>query len=135
MLIKPINLDTARLVDFYQVMSLVITFLTNEDLATLNLAHEAEDFTTVFEIFDKALQEAKKTGYTNHLLTADDNLDTTTNEPNITIGFTGSLDKLTRFHDTEITEIAKILLAVFEKCGNGKSGLPHREETALITKI
>ena len=75
MLIKSINLRNARLMDFYQVMSLVIGFLKSEDLAALNLAQEAGDFKTVFEIFDKALKQAQKSGYTDSIIAADDNRD------------------------------------------------------------
>ena len=35
MLIKSINLGAARFMDFYQVLSLVFGFLTNEDLTEL----------------------------------------------------------------------------------------------------
>jgi hypothetical protein len=115
--------------DFYQVMSLVISFLSTEDLAALNLAQEAGDFKTVFDIFDKALKQAQKTGYTDGIITADDNRD------NITIGFAGSLSNLTRFPDAEIAESAKKLLAVFEKYGTGIVRLPQREETAILTNV
>ena len=130
MLIKSINLRTARLMDYYQVMSLVIGFLTSEDLVALNLAQEAGDFKTMFEIFDKALKQAQKSGYTDRIIAADDYRD------NITLGFIGTLSNLTRFPDAEISESAKKLLMVFEKYGAGAiTRLPQREETAILTNV
>ena len=48
MLIKSINLGKARFMDYYQLMSLIIGFLSNEDLDALNLAQEAGDFKSMF---------------------------------------------------------------------------------------
>jgi hypothetical protein len=130
MLIKSINLGKARFMDFYQVLSLVFGFLTNKDLTELNLAHESGDFITVFEIFDKALKEAQKTGYIDRIVTADDNRNEIIN------GFTGSLINMTRFPDAEIAGIAVKLLMVFEKYGaEAITRLPHYEATTLLTDI
>ena len=112
MLVKSINLYKARLMDFYQVMNLVISFLSKEDLAALNLTQEAGDFKTVFDVFDKALKQAQKTGITDDIIAADDERD------NIYTGFTGSLRSLTRFPDAEIAQSAAKLLLIVEKYGN-----------------
>lgn len=129
MLIKSTNLANARFMDFYQVMSLVISFLSKEDLTALNLAKEAGDFKTVFDIFDKALKQAQKTGITEDIIAADDERD------NIYIGFTGSLRNLTRFPDAEIAQSATKLLLITDKYGNDVPRLPQREETAALKNI
>ena len=72
MLVKSTNLANARFMDFYQVMSLVLSFLSKEDLNRLNVAQEANDFQTVFGIFEKAVKQARKTGVTDPLILADD---------------------------------------------------------------
>ena len=129
MLIKSINLGRARLMDFYQVMSLVLSFLSKEDLVALNLAQEAGDFQTVFDIFDKAIKQAQKTGITDDVIAADDERD------NIFTGFTGSLHSLTRFPDADIAQSATKLLLILEKYDNDVTRLPQREETGVLKSI
>lgn len=129
MLIKSINLANARLMDFYQVMSLTGGFLQKEDLVKLNLSPIASDFNNVFGNFDKALKQAQKTGYTDAIIDADDNRD------NILIGFLGLLGGNTRFPEKGIANAATQLLAVVNKYGTGVARLPQREESAVLTNM
>lgn len=129
MLVKSTNLANARFMDFYQVMSLVIGFLSKEDLAALNLAQEAGDFTTAFAVFEKAIKQAQKTGITDALIEADDVRD------NIFTGFTGALRNMTRFPNDMVAQSAIKLLAIIEKYGEGIARLPQREETGVIKNI
>ena len=129
MLIKSTNLANARFMDFYQVMSLVIGFLSKEDLVALNLAQEAGAFKTVFDLLEKALKQAQKTGITDDIIAADDERD------NVYTGFTGSLRSMTRFPDAEIAQSAAKLLLVIEKYGNDVVRLPQREETGAIKNM
>ena len=126
MLIKSTNLGRARFMDFYQVMSLVLSFLSKEDLNMLNVAQEANDFQTVFELFEKAIKQARKTGITDPLILADDKRD------NVYIGFTGSLQQATRFPDEVVAQSAAKLLLITDKYGAGVARLPQREETGVI---
>ena len=119
----------ARFMDFYQVMSLVISFLSKEDLVALNLAQEAGEFQTVFDVFDKALKQAQKTGITTNLIAADDKRD------NIYIGFTATARSLTRFPDAELAECATKILLITDKYGSDVARLPQREETAALKNI
>ena len=129
MLVKSTNLANARFMDFYQVMSLVLGFLSKEDLNMLNVAQEANDFRTVFEIFEKAIKQAQKTGITDALILADDERD------NVYTGFTGSLRSLTRFPDGGIAQSATKLLLITDKYGAGVARLPQRQETGVIKNI
>lgn len=129
MLVKSINLGKARFMDFYQVMSLVISFLSKEDLVALNLAQEAGAFKTVFDILEKALKQAQKTGITDDIIAADDERDS------IYIGFTGSLRNMTRFPDAEIAQSAAKLLLITDKYGNDVARLPQSEETGVLKNI
>ena len=129
MLIKSTNLGRARFMDFYQVMSLVLSFLSKEDLNMLNVAQEANDFQTVFELFEKAIKQARKTGITDPLILADDKRD------NVYIGFTGSLQQATRFPDEVVAQSAAKLLLITDKYGAGVARLPQREETGVIKNI
>ena len=129
MLVKSTNLANARFMDFYQVMSLVIGFLSKEDLIMLNLAQEANDFRTVFDLFEKAIKQAQKTGITDALILADDERD------NVYTGFTGSLRSMTRFPDAIIEQSAAKLLLITDKYGEGVARLPQREETGVIKNI
>ena len=54
MLIKSTNLANARLMDFYQVMSLINGFLQKEGLDALNLAAVTIVYNTAFDSFDQA---------------------------------------------------------------------------------
>lgn len=129
MLVKSINLANARFMDFYQVMSLVQSFLTKEDLVALNLTQEASRLQTAYDAFDKAIKQAQKTGVTNGIIAADDERD------NIFTGFTGSLRSLTRFPDEETAQAAARLLQIVEKYGANITRLPQREETAVLKNI
>jgi hypothetical protein len=129
MLIKSINLANARLMDFYQAMSLTSGFLQKEDTAALNLADAANGFTASFAALDTAVKQAQKTGYTDAIIAADDKRD------NILIGFTGVLNGYTRFPEPELANAATQLLAVTDKYGPGVARLPQREETAVLTNL
>jgi Trp operon repressor len=129
MLVKSTNLANARFMDFYQVMSLVIGFLSKEDLIMLNVAQEANDFRTVFDLFEKAIKQAQKTGITDALILADDERD------NVYTGFTGSLRSMTRFPDAIIAQSATKLLLITDKYGEGVARLPQREETGVLKNI
>ena len=129
MLVKSINLANARLMDFYQVMSLVIGFLSKEDLVALNLALEAGAFKSAFDILEKAVKQAEKTGVTEEIIAADDERD------NIYTGFTGTVRNMLRFPDAEIAQSAAKLLLITNKYGSSVTRLPQREETAVLKSM
>jgi hypothetical protein len=129
MLIKSTNLANARLMDFYQVMSLIDGFLKAEDVAALQLAATKQEFETAFGRLDASLKQAMKTGYTDAVIAADDDRDS------ILTGFLGSLRSTVYFPDKAIADAAAQLLVVTDKYGSGIARLPQREETAAITNM
>lgn len=129
MLIHSTNLQRARLMDFYQVMSLINGFLQKEGLDALNLAAVTIVYSTAFDSFDRALKQALKSGYTDAIIAADNDRD------NILIGFLGALHSLERFPDKAIAEAATQLLLVIDKYGPGIARLPQREESAILRNI
>lgn len=128
-MIKSTNLSNARLMDFYQVMNLTVSYLEKENTDALQLTQVSTEFKTAFAALDKALKQAQKTGYTDSIIAADDNRDT------IFTGFTGAIRSMTRFPDKEIAQSAMKLLIVTEKYGQGITRLPQREESAVLTNI
>jgi hypothetical protein len=129
MLIKSTNLERARLMDFYQVMSLTNSFLQKEDTTQLNLTTVTGDFNTAFVRLDSALKQAQKTGYTDAIIAADDQRDS------ILTGFLGALRSMVRFPDKTVAAAVTQLLVVTGKYGSGVARLPQREETAALTNM
>lgn len=129
MLIKSTNLRQARFMDFYQVMSIILSFLSNEDKAALNLAIEAEEFETAFGMLDKAMKQAQKTGVTDLLIAADDARDS------VFVGFSGCIRNYNRFPDPDIAGAATSLLLITDKYGSDIIRLPQRDETGVLKNI
>ena len=129
MLINSTNLKAARLMDFYQVMKIVATFLRKADLATLQLNNYANAFYAMFDDFDKAIKQALKTGFTDELLEADRARDSALT------GFLNVLRGTLLFPDEGVIAAARVLMDIVEKYGSGIQRLPQREETAAIHKI
>ncbi len=129
MLIKSTHLDKARLLDFYQVMSLTAGFLAKEPLAELKLTAVANKFNAIFVAFDASIKQAQKTGYTDRIIAADDQRD------NIVTGLLGTLRSMLRFPDAEVADAASKLTVIADKYGAGIARLPQREETAAIINM
>jgi len=129
MLIESTNLAIARLMDFYQVMSLINGFLHKEDVAALNLTAVTGGFNSAFVSLDTSLKQAQKTGYTDAIISSDDNRDS------VLTGFLGTARNLVYFPDTTIVAAAAQLLIVIDKYGSGIARLPQREETATLTNM
>lgn len=129
MLIKSHYLDRARLMDFFQVMSITADFLKKEDLAALKLTDVAAEFTAAFTKLDTALKQAQKTGYTDQVIAADDERD------NVLTGMLGVLRGMLRFPDKDTAAAAAQLSVVTDKYGAGIARLPQREETAVLTNL
>ena len=129
MMIKSTNLANARMMDFYQVMSLTSNYLSKEDLEVLQLTPYATEFNAAFSELDEAVKQAKKTKYTENILAADDNRD------NVYTGFTGALRSMLRFPDLDIASSAEALKIITDKYGNNITRSPQREESAILSNI
>lgn len=129
MIIKSTNLANARMMDFYQVMSLTANYLSKEDLEALQLTPYATEFNAAFSQLDKAVKQAQKTGYTESIVAADDNRD------NVYTGFRGALRSMMRFPDADIASSAEALQVITDKYGESITRLPQREESAILSNI
>ncbi len=129
MLIKRTKLSKARLMDFYQIMSIIADFLKKEDLTKLKLTLNVEEFLAVFNLLDKAMKQAIKTGYTDPVIAADDARDA------VLTGFFLTLKGIMYFPDENIRIAATAITNITDKYGSNIARLPQREETAGITNM
>lgn len=129
MLIKSTNLFKAYLMDFFQVMKLIVEYLFKEDLAALKLTDVANRFKTAFDTLDAAVKQEQKSGFTEQKNTVDSLRD------NTLTGIIGTVRYAQYFPDEEVAEAARLLLIVLEKYGKDIQKLPRKEETGIIHNI
>ena len=84
-MIKKYSLDKARVMEFYQAMSNVKTFLAKENLQTLQLEKVAKTFNEKFTAFDEALTPVRKSDLTQKIQELD------TQRDNLLSGFSAHL--------------------------------------------
>ncbi len=125
-LINSTNLKKAHLMDFFEVMNIVASFLKKEDIEALKLKSVTEEFTNGLDDLEKALTQARKTGITERLLEADHLRD------NIFTGFNLVLKGMIYFPEEAIAQAAVTITNVLQKYGKGIKELPQREETAVL---
>ncbi len=128
-LIESTNLQRAHLMDFFEVMNIVESFLQKEDLEALKLTQVAGEFTQTLAVLEEALTQARKTGITESLLEADSLRD------NTFTGFNTVLKGMTYFPDDTISQSAIAITDVVEKYGKQIQRLPQREETAVLINL
>lgn len=129
-MIKSTNLQRVTHEDFYQIMSLVITFLKKENLEELKLSDLAAAFEKAFEAFDNAFRQARKTG----LVSLKDEIDAVRDD--LVIGFSQTVIALLRFPDKEIQAAAQRIVDAFNNFGGTAiATLPQKDETSAITNL
>jgi len=127
-MIKTSNLTKLKQLDLFQVIKNILSFLNVADLSILMLQKVADELQTAFEAFDKAIIQARKTGYTELLY----ELDAARDE--VYRGFVALLKSFLSLPFPEKAAAAKALLAIIEKYPYIPT-LPLREETAAITNL
>ena len=128
-MIKKYSLDKARVMEFYQAMSNVKTFLAKENLQTLQLEKVAKTFNEKFTAFDEALTPVRKSDLTQKIQELD------TQRDNLLSGFSAHLKAFQHFSEPAGKEAAQRLLLSVEKFGKGIQEKPIQEETAIITNL
>ncbi len=128
-LIKATNLQEAHLMDFFQVMQLISKWLDKEDLEQLKLTDEAANFKATLKELDDALLQAKKTGFTQKIIEADNIRDS------LLIGLNYVVKGMTYFTDSNISNMAEQVKTILSKYGKRIDTLPQREESAVIENI
>ncbi len=128
-LIKSSNLKNAHLMDFFETMRIVSNFLKKEDLKVLKLEKEYDAFMQNLEALDESLLQAQKTGFTDKILSIDQNRD------DVLIGLNLVLKGLMYFPDPLISDFASQVRDTIKKYGERINKLPQREESAVIVNL
>ena len=70
-MIENTSLTRVRMLNFYQIMDNVITYLNQEDLETLKLKDPVKAFTDKVNDFDKLIQPMRSSGLAKDLIDLD----------------------------------------------------------------
>ena len=123
------NLTKLRLMNFYQVMTNVQLFLSQEDLETLKLKDAAKVFDEKYKAFDAAVQPMRGDVDTKELNKLDERRD------KALIGLYGHVRVFTGFPEEAKATAAQQLQAVLLKYDKAPQTKPLREETAIVSNI
>ena len=127
-MIKSSNLSKLAQLNLFQVIKNIISFLLAADLQALMLQKPVAELQAAFDAFDKAIIQARKTGYTELLYALDAARDT------VYKGFVAFLKSCLSLPFPDKAEAAKAILAIIEKYPYIPS-LPLRDETAAMTNL
>ena len=123
------NLTKLRLMNFYQVMTNVQLFLSQEDLETLKLKDAAKVFDEKYKAFDAAVQPMRGDVDTKELNKLDERRD------KALIGLYGHVRVFTGFPEEAKATAAQQLQAVLLKYDKAPQTKPLREETAIVSNV
>ena len=123
------NLTKLRLMNFYQVMTNVQLFLSQEDLETLKLKDAAKVFDEKYKAFDAAVQPMRGDVDTKELNKLDERRD------KALMGLYGHVRVFTGFPEEAKATAAQQLQAVLLKYDKAPQTKPLREETAIASNI
>mgnify|MGYP000875495270 FL=1 len=123
------NLTKLRLMNFYQAMTNVQLFLSQEDLETLKLKDAAKVFDEKYKAFDAAVQPMRGDVDTKELNKLDERRD------KALIGLYGHVRVFTGFPEEAKATAAQQLQAILLKYDKAPQTKPLREETATVSNI
>ena len=123
------NLTKLRLMNFYQVMTNVQLFLSQEDLETLKLKDAAKVFDEKYKAFDAAVQPMRGDVDTKELNKLDERRD------KALLGLYGHVRVFTGFPEEAKATAAQQLQAILLKYDKAPQTKPLREETAIVSNI
>ena len=128
-MIENTSLTRVRMLNFYQIMDNVITYLNQEDLETLKLKDPVKAFTDKFNDFDKLIQPMRSSGLSKDLYELDDRRDRAMGR------LSTHLRLFSDYPEADKAKAAKELLQIYRKYGDKPQNKPNREETALIKNL
>ena len=128
-MIENTSLTRVRMLNFYQIMDNVITYLNQEDLETLKLKDPVKAFTDKFNDFDKLIQPMRSSGLSKDLYELDDRRDRAMGR------LSTHLRLFSDYPEADKAKAAKELLQIYRKYGSLPQNKPNREETALIKNL
>lgn len=123
------NLTKLRLMNFYQVMTNVQLFLSQEDLETLKLKDAAKIFDEKYKAFDAAVQPMRGDVDTKELNKLDERRD------KALMGLYGHVRVFTGFPEEAKATAAQQLQAILLKYDKAPQTKPLREETAIVSNV
>ena len=123
------NLTKLRLMNFYQVMTNVQLFLSQEDLETLKLKDAAKVFDEKYKAFDAAVQPMRGDVDTKELNKLDERRD------KALMGLYGHVRVFTGFPEEAKATAAQQLQAILLKYDKAPQTKPLREETATVSNV
>ncbi|SDE54163.1 DUF6261 family protein [Riemerella columbipharyngis] len=128
-MIKELSLSKVRLMEFYQVMKSVKTFLEQENLETLQLQNIKTEFDDKLTALDEALKPLTKSTFTEALQKEDETRDT------LLVGLQMHCRAFVNFPNEAKSKAAKSLLLAVEKYGKNIQSKALQEETGIITNL
>ena len=123
------NLTKLRLMNFYQMMTNVQLFLSQEDLETLKLKDAAKVFDEKYKAFDAAVQPMRGDVDTKELNKLDERRD------KALMGLYGHVRVFTGYPEEAKATAAQQLQAILLKYDKAPQTKPLREETAIVSNV
>ncbi len=128
-MIHHVNLSRIRVLNFYQAMNNVRTFLSKEDLETLKLKDHVEIFNEKYKAFDDAVIPLRKSGKTVELNKHGADRDSAL------VGLGRHLRLYVTYPVKTMSEAAERLYPVLKGYGKMPHLKPQREKTAIISNL
>lgn len=128
-MIKKFNLSRVRLMDFFQTMTNIKSFVDKENAKELGIEAPKAVFYAKITALDEALKPLAKSELTQKLHLLD------TQRDEALVGFLGHCRAFINFPDEAKSQAAQKLLLNVEKYGKNIQNKPLKEETAIITNL
>lgn len=128
-MIKKFNLSRVRLMEFFQTMTNIKSFVDKENAKELGIETAKSVFDTKLTALDEALKPLAKSELTQKLHQLDRERD------DALVGFLGHCRAFAHFPEEAKSQAAQKLLLNAEKYGKNIQNKPLKEETAIITNL
>ncbi len=128
-LINSVWLREAHLMDFYELMIIITSWLDKEDVAVLKIEQEALQFKNTLKEFSASLRQRRKTGFTAKLLEADQIRNS------ILKGMSHILKGIILLPENQRTDAAIQIKNMMTKHAKHIDQLPQREKSGVISSL
>lgn len=128
-MIKKYNLERVRLMNYFQSIANIKSYLEQENLKSLSLKAIYDEYVAEYNLLDKALKPFRTSGLTERINELDEKRD------QCLIGFAGHCRVFATFPDETKAKAGKYLLRVLDKYGKAPQEKSHQGETAIINNL
>ncbi|GIZ16167.1 DUF6261 family protein [Capnocytophaga catalasegens] len=128
-MIQVFDLKEIRLMEFFQVMQNVKSFLEQHDMSNLGLTEAKITFDQKLLALEQTIKPLQKSPHTQSIQDLDAKRDA------LLVGFLAHCRAFTTFPEQEKSKAAQKLLATIEKYGKNIHNKPLQEETAIIYNL